>query len=807
MRLLQSDDDGNLRLTHFFDDDIPEYAILSHSWGPEEVTFRDLTDGTSKVKASYGKIQFCGELARRDALQYFWVDTCCIDPSNSIELAEAINSMFRWYQNAAQCYVYLSDVLFRDGDQQEVSWECAFRSSRWFTRSWSLQELLAPSSVKFFTNEGKLLGDKISRAQIIHEITGIPVQALRGEPLSHFSVEERFSWAATRKATRAEDWAYSLVGIFDVFLPIIYGEGRENAIRRLRKEIGSWEAPQDSLQLQPHYCHLVEGRFRIVIINPGTDGSKITGYIAEHDILHPPEYNALSYTWGDEPPIHRIDLNYEPYYVPPNLFHALQRLRSPMHQVFLWVDFICINQSDEAEKSTQVKRMAEIYQKAKNVWIWLGEEGWKSKQAMRFISQVNRQSFQWDGLWWEKDEFAAFNHILDRPWFRRRWVIQEAAYSANSVIFCGDCHVKLHDFACAVRLVRQRLHDTPFSFDETNGYSNDFLVNFRDSPATRLLDIIWTAFHESAEGAMLRSCRRLSLETLVDLSSFCETKKPQDAIFALLSLANDLKLSSEPHSRDSIVPDYSTNLLDIFAEFILHCCRSGSLDIICRPWAPLLSSGTYTVDEVNQFQEVRTCSWMISRDGHSFGKLSAEITYRQHGKPLVGSSQRRVYNAHYGTVPQARLGRIHTTNACDGSLYAKGIIFGEITRRSTRMANGIVTNECLDILQTNPSDQSLSLINISDAVWRTLCADRDNRGYPAPAEYRSRIVKLFQLNPDAISRGAHNDQTEIVPSIDVEELLATKLPEDVKEVLEVIRDVVWNRRTFRGNRIKWQWKP
>ena len=105
MRLLQSDDDGNLSLTEFFEDDIPKYAILSHRWGAEEITFKDLTDGTSKVKAGYGKIHFCGEQARRDGLKYFWVDTCYIDKSSSAELSEAINSMFLWYQKAARCYV------------------------------------------------------------------------------------------------------------------------------------------------------------------------------------------------------------------------------------------------------------------------------------------------------------------------------------------------------------------------------------------------------------------------------------------------------------------------------------------------------------------------------------------------------------------------------------------------------------------------------------------------------------------------------------------------------------------------------
>jgi hypothetical protein len=111
MRLLRYNNDDDFSLTEFFEGDIPKkYAILSHRWGAEEVTFKDLTDGTSKGKAGYGKIQFCGEQARRDGLQYFWVDTCCIDKSNAVELQEAINSMFRWYKDATKCYVYLPDV-------------------------------------------------------------------------------------------------------------------------------------------------------------------------------------------------------------------------------------------------------------------------------------------------------------------------------------------------------------------------------------------------------------------------------------------------------------------------------------------------------------------------------------------------------------------------------------------------------------------------------------------------------------------------------------------------------------------------
>src|SRR5947209_1374185 len=160
------------------------------------------------------------------------MDTCCIDQSNNNELSEAVNSMFRWYRNAVKCYVYLSDV-----PQPALSINDAFRKSRWFTRGWTLQELLAPRSVEFFSREGNRLGDKTSLERQIHEITGIADSALRGAALSQFGVDERFSWIEHRQTTRKEDKAYSLLGIFDVFMPLIYGEGEKNAFKRLKASI------------------------------------------------------------------------------------------------------------------------------------------------------------------------------------------------------------------------------------------------------------------------------------------------------------------------------------------------------------------------------------------------------------------------------------------------------------------------------------------------------------------------------------------------------------------------------------------
>jgi hypothetical protein len=235
MRLLERQKDGSLSLTKDLLVNIPEYAILSHTWGEddEEITFKDLTEGTYEGKAGYEKLQFCGNQAANDGLQYFWVDTCCIDKSNSTELIEAVNSMFQWYRNATKCYVFLSDVSI---DKSGEAWERDFRISRWFTRGWTLQELIAPRTVEFFSIEGKRLGDKQSLEKQIHEITEISIQALRRSPLSHFPTNERMRWAANRNTTRKEDKAYCLLGIFGIYIPLIYGEG-DNAITRLQKEI------------------------------------------------------------------------------------------------------------------------------------------------------------------------------------------------------------------------------------------------------------------------------------------------------------------------------------------------------------------------------------------------------------------------------------------------------------------------------------------------------------------------------------------------------------------------------------------
>jgi hypothetical protein len=255
MRLLACSITGELSLTADLmgDDEIPPYAILSHTWQHgQEVLFDDLMNGTGESKAGYEKIQFCAEQARRDDLHYIWVDTCCINKGEHVELQDAINSMFRWYQGSAQCYVYLWDVSTSD-ELPEASWEPSFRASRWFTRGWTLQELLAPREVNFFSKEGKNLGDRRTLERQIHEITGIAISALRAMPLSSFSIEERLSWIKGRKTTRKEDKVYSLLGMFGIYMLPNYGEGEEYAFKRFYREI------DESLKDPPRHQDLIMG--------------------------------------------------------------------------------------------------------------------------------------------------------------------------------------------------------------------------------------------------------------------------------------------------------------------------------------------------------------------------------------------------------------------------------------------------------------------------------------------------------------------------------------------------------------------
>ncbi|EXF75735.1 HET domain-containing protein [Colletotrichum fioriniae PJ7] len=225
---------NTLKLHEFVEGQVPVYAILSHTWGKEEILFRDLEKGPSD-KDGWIKIQSACRVASERGYNWIWIDTCCIDKASSSELSEAINSMFRWYKEADLCLAYLSDVVYSEPRNDEC--KMILTGSRWFTRGWTLQELLAPSSLDFYDRNWALVGPRTLFRSAIQKRTGIDSIYLSGERgLASASVAERMSWASQRTTTRIEDVAYCLLGIFDVNMPLIYGEGVK-AFWRLQEAI------------------------------------------------------------------------------------------------------------------------------------------------------------------------------------------------------------------------------------------------------------------------------------------------------------------------------------------------------------------------------------------------------------------------------------------------------------------------------------------------------------------------------------------------------------------------------------------
>ncbi|KAK7455258.1 hypothetical protein VKT23_011130 [Stygiomarasmius scandens] len=233
MRLLHTE---TFQLREFFTD-IPQYAILSHTWDKEEVTFQDLQDLSAvQRKSGWKKVQGACNYAQKYKFQWIWIDSCCINKESSAELSEAINSMYQYYLDAHVCYVYLSDTLGKfEEDPRDVY--STFRRSRWFTRGWTLQELLAPNYVVFLGKNWTEIGTRWSLRDAISAITSIPIRVFENGEIDTFSIAQKMSWAALRKTTRPEDQAYCLMGLFGVSMSPIYGEGGPKAFMRLQQEI------------------------------------------------------------------------------------------------------------------------------------------------------------------------------------------------------------------------------------------------------------------------------------------------------------------------------------------------------------------------------------------------------------------------------------------------------------------------------------------------------------------------------------------------------------------------------------------
>ncbi|OQE17987.1 hypothetical protein PENSTE_c019G09204 [Penicillium steckii] len=346
MRLLEA---TSLRLFDFTPDKIPPYAILSHTWDEGEVLFEDIGKENVSRKSGYKKIQYTAQQALYDGLEYIWVDTCCINKESSAELSESINSMFRWYQDSRICYAYLADT---DEDPSQIA------SCRWFTRGFTLQELIAPGNMVFFSRNWDRLGSKMDLCDTISQITGIGVEYLcHYRELECASVAQRMSWAANRQTSRPEDISYSLLGIFGVNMPLLYGEGAR-AFIRLEEEI------------MRNSDEIATGQSLFAWCDPDADPDALYGLLATSPKQFSHAKTMLSYeSWESRPPYAmtnrglRIELPVKPDQEQPSLDVAALNCPipdDPNDDTFIGVNIQKLSSGGEQYARTRANRICHL---------------------------------------------------------------------------------------------------------------------------------------------------------------------------------------------------------------------------------------------------------------------------------------------------------------------------------------------------------------------------------------------------------------------------------------------------------------
>jgi len=339
----------------------PRYTILSHTWGEGEITFEDIKNETQSYigMTGYAKLDGCCVKSEREGFNYTWIDTCCIDKSSSAELSEAINSMFQWYEKAQVCYAYLADVDgFGSDDPEQAS--SSFRKSRWFTRGWTLQELLAPREVVFLNKDWKEIGTRKSLSTIIQEITGITADALENplcgsescpHPCKGHSVAQKLSWAAKRNTTRQEDRAYSLMGLFDVNMPLLYGEGGEKAFERLQREIMK-QSSDDSIFAWSSIAPLRPGVFIVY-------ARVHSGFIARHLELFAARPVFRVYTAASASVLATTTTTLGVQWLPATLLHNLTNYEHTKHHLSLTAPILSLKDLRGGSKVRLFSRAAQ----------------------------------------------------------------------------------------------------------------------------------------------------------------------------------------------------------------------------------------------------------------------------------------------------------------------------------------------------------------------------------------------------------------------------------------------------------------
>ena len=613
------------------------------------------------------------------------------------------------------------------------------------------------------------------------------------------------------------------------------------------------------------YAAIAEDEIRLLYINPGSkndDLRVLIEAIPDNEVgPHPlQEYEALSYHWGpgpaDKPVFHEQGSESEPMpkmsieelsnlqkwvpdsgkgqrvYVRPNLDKALRYLRKPDEIVILWVDAICINQSDEkVEKPAQIRKMNKIYNKAQGVCIWLGEGNKDFYAAMDFIAEIlNLEDLE--KLCHDTRVTKQWSDLLDLircSWFSRRWVIQELAFAREATVHCGDHYVHWQDLADAIGLFVVKFESIRALFRQSQDdkiFRNYYAFSELEPLGAKVLvDAITNTFRKSADGDFLEPMS--TLEMLVSNLPTFESSDPRDTIYALLNIARESLLPGI-HTENGVKPpkpNYEKDLLEVYTDFLEWVVyHTGSIDIICRQWA--IPEREIKGGRKKPTKLVTLPSWVQTISKSTYGTQEQGFNGRINGDSLVGRAGRPRYNASHGKnaevlfglrwrqIPNGQLPVHHANTAptilqtmqpslpvsspfCGSSgnqtpshrLNVRGLEIDTVTWTSGEVANGVITKGCLEKAGWKYSKTGEPIVKAPDKLWRTLVADRSAEGENPPPWYHRAALHCMAL-------ATNNDH------IDTSGILARKeesnLPQIVEEHLKRVQAVTWNRKFFEG---------
>jgi hypothetical protein len=502
-------------------------------------------------------------------------------------------------------------------------------------------------------------------------------------------------------------------------------------------------------------------------------------------------------------------------HVRPNLHAALKRLRSANENQLVWVDALCIDQENSSEKSSQLPKMLEIYSKACGVCIWLGEPEQVTlakgtiHDPLDFINFiVNLKLLDSWANSGRPDKsiigsFVAFANLLRRPWFRRRWVIQEVSASRQASVHYGDKKVNWVDFADAVQLFMAKIDRIRAIYRSSTLYEQlpDAFEHVESTGASAIVNAASSLVRKTQRGKI--TSRLWNIESLAMTFVHFEASDPRDTIYALLPLARDGHLSfSEAQFNPNVclVPNYAKSPRQVYAEFVRHSVvSSGSLDIICRNWALTLPGHRCPIYRIRSgalFCRLEMPTWVGLVTDSPFGPPS-KFTGRLNGDSFVGEIRSQPYKASQGTMPEFSLldfedenilgsaggnAQFDSTPSDAGTLFAKGLVLGPITRVSSRIVDGTIPDECLRMAGWN---NSMDVNQVPDCLWRTLVGDRTHDGRKAPSWWRRACMYCLtkaNLNGDLSISKLNTDRS--LPDIVISDY--------VKRVLSI----VWNRKFF-----------